>query len=505
MLWPRDRRWIGVGLSSLVLLLLTATSSIASWETSFAPQTNEPVGTVYSILARPDAAIVGGDRRFRSNASTSIAVWDGDAWVEIGTASPGTPRVRALADIGGRLHVGSLGGLCATLPSEVEEDCRFGTGRLDESGWTAVGELAPGENCDDDICDPLGTRAVEAFLEFDGALWAGGSFARDLTSPESGTLYGLARWNETESAWERPAGTPSLSNPDFAPAWVTVSSLVEFDGMLVVGGGFEFFAGAWHRSLFGFDGTEPHVLTSSATGLGFVNALLAHGGVLYVGHTFGILIQSAAEFPDGAWTTLGAGVNGTVNAIVPYEDGILVGGAFTEAGGAPANSLAYWNGAEWSEFEGGVRRSNGSRGVVEAIAVVGGDVHVGGSFALAGEVPSENYAIFHGEPPVSIEPVFDPPSADFGARFLGAAPNPFNPSTSIRFELGGVGSATIDVFDTSGRLIRSFDLRGRGTGPSSVRWNGLDRFGTPVASGVYLARLKVGDRHVDATRLVLLK
>ena len=83
-----------------------------------------------------------------------------------------------------------------------------------------------------------------------------------------------------------------------------------------------------------------------------------------------------------AWASLGQGVNDQVLALAVDGRGHLyAGGAFTQAGGQPANHIARWDGQQWETLGGGVN------GYVNAIAVDGaGDVYVGGIFYKAGDV-----------------------------------------------------------------------------------------------------------------------
>jgi len=68
-------------------------------------------------------------------------------------------------------------------------------------------------------------------------------------------------------------------------------------------------------------------------------------------------------------------------------------------------------------------------------------------------------------------------------------PNPFNPVTSIRFELPQPGPATLRIYDLSGRLVRTL-VDGRLPAAVYVQtWDGTDDRGLPVASGVYHMRL----------------
>jgi len=72
----------------------------------------------------------------------------------------------------------------------------------------------------------------------------------------------------------------------------------------------------------------------------------------------------------------------------------------------------------------------------------------------------------------------------------GAYPNPFNPSTTIRFAVPAVGGdVRLSVFDMRGRLVRTL-LHGHSDGGlHTAVWNGEDRNGRRVASGTYFYRL----------------
>lgn len=87
---------------------------------------------------------------------------------------------------------------------------------------------------------------------------------------------------------------------------------------------------------------------------------------------------------------------------------------------------------------------------------------------------------------------------------LGAFPNPFNPRTNLHFVLPAAGQVRLDIYDVSGRLVRSLLHGTVPAGPRSVVWAGDDATGRRVASGVYFAQLLTmhGER---TTRLSLLK
>jgi len=86
----------------------------------------------------------------------------------------------------------------------------------------------------------------------------------------------------------------------------------------------------------------------------------------------------------------------------------------------------------------------------------------------------------------------------------GAAPNPFNPATVLRFSLPVAGHAALQVYDVQGRLVRTLVDGHRAAGPGEVRWDGRDQAGRRVASGTYYARLRAAGQ-TSVRSLVMVK
>jgi len=101
----------------------------------------------------------------------------------------------------------------------------------------------------------------------------------------------------------------------------------------------------------------------------------------------------------------------------------------------------------------------------------------------------------------STTPVDDTPLA---FSFEGAAPNPFNPATTLHFGLPAAGHAELRVFDVQGRLVRTLVDGQRPAGAGQVNWDGRDHDGRQVASGTYYARFVAGGR-TSVKPLVLVK
>jgi len=87
-------------------------------------------------------------------------------------------------------------------------------------------------------------------------------------------------------------------------------------------------------------------------------------------------------------------------------------------------------------------------------------------------------------------------------RLVGNHPNPFNPRTTIAFDLAKAGRVRLAVYDVRGRRVASLVDGFRAAGSWSEVWDGTDLSGRPVASGVYLYRLEADG--VDQTRSMTL-
>ena len=81
-------------------------------------------------------------------------------------------------------------------------------------------------------------------------------------------------------------------------------------------------------------------------------------------------------------------------------------------------------------------------------------------------------------------------------------PNPFNPSTTIRYGLLDYSEVSISIFDMSGRSVRKFNQSHTRSG--ELRWDGTNDSGQPVSAGIYLCRLEAKGVHANI-KLVLLK
>lgn len=114
--------------------------------------------------------------------------------------------------------------------------------------------------------------------------------------------------------------------------------------------------------------------------------------------------------------------------------------------------------------------------------------------------------------PDGITPIFNPPNtpaAPAQTQLLQSYPNPFNPDVWIPYELGNDASVSVEIYNISGRLVRTLHLGIKAGGryiskDKAAYWDGRTQLGERAASGVYFYVLKAGD-YVSTRKMAILK
>ena len=83
-------------------------------------------------------------------------------------------------------------------------------------------------------------------------------------------------------------------------------------------------------------------------------------------------------------------------------------------------------------------------------------------------------------------------------------PNPFNPSTTIDFSIPSDERVSLQIFSTTGRLIRTLINQNYSAGRHSVKWDGRNNWGRNVSSGMYIYRIKAG-KYTKTMKMKLLR
>ena len=191
-------------------------------------------------------------------------------------------------------------------------------------------------------------------------------------------------------------------------------------------------------------------------------------------------------------------------------------GWYRRTGGANARSKSWTNFDDGSAYVFQVRARNGV-GYGTTAQISASALGPGGSRGDRGEhEETEDELMPEGEVPepgedvvVFAKPVAEAPEASWlaGADSLAVrpGPNPFNPETTLRFQLPEAAPVTLTIHNTAGQRVVEL-IRGEilTAGLHEGVWSGTDPAGRPVASGLYLYRLVAGKK-VRVGKLALIR
>ncbi|MFN9929387.1 MAG: GC-type dockerin domain-anchored protein [bacterium] len=388
-------RPLGAVLLALVLMLLLTNPAPARAECGPGwVETGSPfnVGNVSAVAALPNGdIIVGGDLQYindqgQSDVTTTYRYYQSTSqWSRIDSGFTGTDRtVNNLAVLpGGDVIAGgffnSIGGIPANNIARYNPATNT---------WSAIGSGVSGAT--------FGLVSALTVLP-DGRVAVGGSF----TTAGGVPANNVAIYDPATNTWS--ALGSGVNGEVFALAFNPATSDA------YVGGNFYSASGVFVRNVARYNldtDTWSPLASGSEPGFEFgtnsvINALaVLPGGDVIAGGQFtsagGVPVNKIARFNWATltWSALGSGVTeenfATVSSLATLPTGnVLVGGAFTTAGGAPANNIALYNPATstWSTL------GSGTNFFVTSLASLpGGDVLLGGGFSFAGGLFSPRVA-----------------------------------------------------------------------------------------------------------------
>jgi len=88
-------------------------------------------------------------------------------------------------------------------------------------------------------------------------------------------------------------------------------------------------------------------------------------------------------------------------------------------------------------------------------------------------------------------------------ELLGNYPNPFNPTTAIKFSLREDSNVALDIYNIKGQIVASWKPEHFDSGINQIIWNGKDLNGKKVSSGIYYYKMKIGDKDFSSKMLLL--
>jgi len=334
----------------------------ASWS-ALGTGTDDEVNTL--VVNGSDLYVGGSFSSASGVASTSrIAKWDGANWSALGLGIGGgsAPTVSSLVFVGSDLYAG--GGFSTAGVTNAKNIAKW-----NGSSWSALG---------------TGTNNYVHALATDGSnLFAGGSF---------NTAGGFQ--SDRIAKWDGSSWIPL----NHVITGGEINAVTFGGGVLYVDGQFDIIGGQPARSIAYWDGSNWHGMPGQGMNSP-VQALAAAGNDIYAGGGFlvsGVVpVFRIGKWNDTTWTDLDGGLDSTVYTLAVSGNDLYVGGDFltTRGGVNPSitvNHIAKWDGSSWSTLDAGID------GTVYALAVKGSDLYAGGAFLTASGIPANHVARWNG-------------------------------------------------------------------------------------------------------------
>ncbi|WP_199120219.1 BspA family leucine-rich repeat surface protein [Pedobacter sp. ASV28] len=350
----------------------TAIKYLAKWDGSTwsGLGTNmKPNSYVYTIAVSGADVYVGGD--FTAMGSTPIkriAKWDGTSWSALGTGID-DGAVNAIAVSGTDIYIG---GSFTSVAGQF--NIKY-LAKWDGNAWSTFASTTV-------------DKRVNAIFVSGTNVYVGGLFAK----AGSTTVNGIAKWDGT--SWKALGTGSSIGVGTSYGSDVEVFGIAVLGTNVYVGGNFDKAGGNTAYPYFAkYDGSTWGTLRVGLNAA--VRSVAVIGTNVYVGGLFGNIpgtsnTQYIAKWNGTSWSSLGTGVDGLVSAIAVSGGNIYVGGSFTKAGGLTVNRIAKWDGVNWSALGAGVYSADINNGV-NAIAISGNNIYVGGGFTSAGNDTNIKY------------------------------------------------------------------------------------------------------------------
>ncbi len=250
-----------------------------------------------------------------SNSCNYIARWDGTDWFPLGSGMDN--EVYYLTTYNGELIAGGIFTTAGLLPASR-------IARWNGVAWIALGTGLSGG----------AFPYVLSMLDFGGELYVAGQF----TDAGGVTVSNIAKWNGT--TWS-DVGGGSAGGGGY------ISDLFVYNGELYACGSFTSIGGVTASGIAKWNGTAWSSAGTGFAGAGaYGNVLFTYRNELYAGGNFtsvdGVAAENIARYDGSTWKPLGSGCDDEVYALEVYNDELIAGGAFVNAGGDPHLRIAKW-------------------------------------------------------------------------------------------------------------------------------------------------------------------
>ena len=534
--------------SSVIILFLTLSTLISAQTIEWYTFGSGLSSNAAAVAVKDNEVYVGGSFALAGGIQVNgIGKWDGSSWSGLGSGIDG--YVNAIAVIGNDVYAAGSFDLASGVPVN-------NIARWDGSNWWPLGQ---GVNSDV-LClaadgtdlyaggffTTAGTDSAYRIAKWDGSSWSplgsGINNEVDAIAVSGNTVYAGGIFSQAGGV--SAASIAKWDGSSWSPMGNGLSGIVR--AISIVGD--DVYAGGvitgW---IFRWDGSGWYPLGSGLDGL--VTSICQSGDDLYVGglftHAGGMPAKSIAKFNmiTSQWYPIGEGANSSIDAMAvqPSTHSMVIAGSFGYVGNnITANYIASFTDSEnplpvelvsfsgeqagnsvilkWSTatennnkgFEVERQEISKQKSVSskwEKIGFVGGhgtssELH---QYSLTDDnVSSGVYTYrlrqidFNGTSGYSdiIEIDF---TADIQYNLARNFPNPFNPSTTLRYSIPVAGNVKLAVFDGTGRKVADLVNQYQSAGNYEVNFNA-----SGLSSGIYFYRLSAGE-FSQTRKLILLK
>jgi len=466
--------------------------------------------------------------------ANNIAIWDGVQWLPLGD---GWDVVDGITTHNGQLAVYGL------RPDSTETEIAA----WDGISWAAIVKSAKdpairrnnlasltGKIYQADFNGETSNWTSSTLWEFDGTVWRG------IRTYWSGPGVSTAKVSEMKVLDGElfVFGTPSGEVDSYDGAnWTSYGTNLDMhaaNGLAIVGGilrvaGYDIFGdpvvSTWNGVSWDL---VLHCLTSR------IDAVVEYSGELIISGVFDnscVPSSSVVSWDGSIWSGVGGGMNHDVTSLEIYDGKLVAAGRFSTAGGVPTSLIAQLEVSTPVAISGFRARPTGND--IELSWKIVADERFDGFYVYRSESGDVDELLNTEMLSHEIRSFIDD-TATPGSRYsyqlvavggetgdvrsqratvalpkLTASlrqniPNPFNPTTTIRFVVPEQGNVTITVYGPDGQKVRTLVDQSYSPGEQSAAWDGTDENGKRVASGVYYYRMRIG-KITQSKKMLLIK
>ena len=413
-------------LTFYVLFLLSPIYLQAQWSSFCEGNTN---GFIVKLAEHQDEIYAGGFfTQICGESIQYVSKWNGEDWEAVanGLADP----VHNLRSINGTLYA-------AKYELQVDSNWVYYLDELNNE-WKKLGD---GFYLTTALAGFSQTPSIYDIIEYNGDLIVSGEFDR----AGNEEVHGIARWDGNK--W-LPLESGLQSNIANTAPVIFPHEMILFENDLIVVGNFAQAGGLTANGVARWNGTAWQNMGTGFNGT--VYSVGIYNGELYVGGDFS---QSGTEsmlriakWESNTWTNIGIGFNGFVHTLESINGQLYALGGFNHlfigtVGFQLVDHIVQFNGTDWNVLDGGLDFD------AEAIVPFGNGVLVGGGFDFAdGDIIVNHLALWADPTDISVLSK---------QETISITPNPSNGIIHIHTNGIEIREGMLNIYHTSGKKVFS--------------------------------------------------